>query len=152
MGRHATLRQRNRWTPTMKILLVDPSPTWIATLRHRLGDVPGAVVVAQCACEEHAVITAALCQPDVVICDVALAEGSGLNTVARMRKAGFRGVAFAISNADEALFGPRCMEAGLNAFYSRESELDVLLDALCEFGETPLTFHQPKLRQLAVAA
>ncbi len=136
----------------MKILLVDPSPTWIATLRHRLNDMPGAVVVAQCACEEHAVITAVLCQPDVVICDVALAEGSGLNTVARMRKAGFRGAAFVISNADEALFGPRCLEVGMNAFYSREHELDVLLDTLRVVADTPLTFHQPKLRQLAVAA
>ncbi|WP_431262078.1 response regulator [Roseateles chitinivorans] len=136
----------------MKILLVDPSPSWIATLRYRLGEVPGTVVVAQCACEEHAVITAALCQPDVVICDVALSEGSGLNTVARMRKAGFRGAAFAISNADEVLFGPRCMEAGFNAFYSRECELDVLLDTLREFADTPLTFNLPKLRQLAVAA
>lgn len=136
----------------MKILLVDPSPSWIATLRHRLGDVPGAVVVAQCACENHAVITAVLCQPDVVICDVALSEGSGLNTVARMRQAGFRGVAFAISNADEALFGPRCMDAGFNGFYSREFELELLLDTLREFGDAPLTFHQPKLQQLAVAA
>jgi DNA-binding NarL/FixJ family response regulator len=136
----------------MKILLVDPSPAWIATLRHRLGDVPGAVVVAQCACEEHAVITAALCQPDVVLCDVALSEGSGLNTVARMRKSGFRGAAFAISNADEALFGPRCMEAGFNGFYNRADELEVLLDTLRECSDTPLTFNLPKLRQLAVAA
>jgi hypothetical protein len=69
-----------------------------------------------------------------------------------MRKSGFRGAAFVISNADEALFGPRCLEAGMNAFYSREHELDVLLDTLSVFADTPLTFNLPKLRQLAVAA
>lgn len=135
----------------MKILLADPSPAWISHLRDQLSDVPGAAVVAQSSCEEHAVITAALCRPDVVICDVTLCNGSGLNAVARMRKAGFCGAAYVVSNADETLFGPQCVEAGVDGFYDRAHDLDLLIEALRVLADAPLTFHQPKFHFAATA-
>ncbi|MBO9685272.1 MAG: response regulator transcription factor [Mitsuaria chitosanitabida] len=135
----------------MKILLVDPCDLWMATLRRRLQDVPGATVVAQVSREADAVMTATLCRPDVILCDVALEKGSGLSVVRHLRKAGFRGAAYVVSNADECLVAHRCAEAGVNGFFDREMEVDDLLRTLRTLGATPLTFGQPKMR-LAEAA
>lgn len=139
----------------MKILLIDPCDLWMATLRRRLAAIPGAQVIAQVAREADAVMVATLCRPDVILCDIALEKGSGLSVVKHLRRNGFRGVAYVVSNADECLVAHRCAEAGVNGFFDREQEIDGLIQTLRTLGATPLTFGQPKMRlamRLAEAA
>ncbi|WP_343641679.1 response regulator [Roseateles sp.] len=131
----------------MKILLVDPSDAFRKHLCKRLREVPGATVVAHAADENQAVLAAALCGPDVVLTELDLGRGSGFSALERLRAAGFEGTAYAVTAADEAEFGPKCLAAGLDGFYDKTHDLDRLVQALIVLARAPVAFGRSRIQR-----
>ena len=117
----------------MKILLVDPSDTFRKMLCERLREVP-----------------TALCAPDLVLTELDLVRGCGFALMERLRQAGYEGLAYMVTSADEAEYGPRCVDAGITGFYDKTYDLERLLQALAVLAQAPVTFGQSRIRASAV--
>ena len=134
----------------MKILLVDPSDTFRKMLCERLREVPTTVAVGQASDEDQAVLLAALCAPDLVLTELDLVRGCGFALMERLRQAGYEGLAYMVTSADEAEYGPRCVDAGITGFYDKTYDLERLLQALAVLAQAPVTFGQSRIRASAV--
>ena len=128
----------------MKILLVDPSDTFRKMLCERLREVPTATVVGQASDEDQAVLLAALCAPDLVLTELDHVRGCGFALMERLR------LAYMVTSADEAEYGPRCVDAGITGFYDKTYDLERLLQALAVLAQAPVTFGQSRIRASAV--
>jgi DNA-binding NarL/FixJ family response regulator len=134
----------------MKILLADPSPAFRKMLYERLREVPTATVVGQASHEDQAVFLAALCAPDLVLTEQDLGRGGGFSLMERLRAAGYEGLAYMVTTADEAVYGPRCVDAGITGFYDKTYDMERLMQAITVLAQAPVTFGQSRIRASAV--
>ena len=129
----------------MKVLLVDPSDECRRRLYALVRDVPGATVVGQASDEPQATVLAALCKPDLILTELDLGRGCGFSLVERIRQAGYQGATYLVTSADEAEYGPRCVEVGITGFYDKTYDLGRLSRALCVFAQAPVSFSRSSL-------
>lgn len=115
------------------IVIVEDSELVLNNLRRLLAGLPGARVVGTAAREEEAVSLITELRPDVVLTDLALASGSGLNVLKRIRarECGTR-VLVLTNNADEG-YRQACMEAGADGFYDKGRCIPDMLKRLVDW-------------------
>lgn len=68
--------------------------------------------------------------PDAVILDLNLNEGTGLGVLHRARAAGSRARVLVLSNFSHQAMRDACFEAGANAFYDKHTQVDACIDAV----------------------
>ncbi|MDM4767612.1 response regulator [Pelomonas sp. SE-A7] len=119
----------------MNIFLVEDSPSIRRLLVRRLDSMSGMRVVGEAAHEAQALALIEWTHPDLVLLDLSLASGSGLQVLGALRQSGFRGrIAVLTSQALEA-YRQACLQAGADAFYDKASGLETLFDDLAELVE-----------------
>ncbi|WP_431288802.1 response regulator [Roseateles chitinivorans] len=134
----------------MKVLLVDQSDECRRRLYTLVRDVPGATVVGQASDERQATVLAALCKPDLILTDLDLGRGCGFSLIERLQDAGYEGAAYLVTAADETVYGPRCVDAGITGFYNKTHDLGRLAKALGVFAQAPVSFSRARLRAEAL--
>ncbi|WP_431256267.1 response regulator [Roseateles chitinivorans] len=128
----------------MKVVLVEDSPLVRKHLLAALKEQPFLSVVGLAATEAEALCTVGLTRPHVVVLDLALASGSGLEVLRKLRLAGFGGTILVLSNRDAEVYGPLCVRNGANAFYDKGREFEQFLADLNVLAEAPrLAASQP---------
>jgi DNA-binding NarL/FixJ family response regulator len=70
---------------TLKILLVDDNPTFLATVKKFLGMLPSVDVVAEAHDGRQALLLAEQLQPDLMLLDIVMPGASGLDVAKSMR-------------------------------------------------------------------
>lgn len=70
---------------TLRILLVDNNPTFLAAARHFLDTLPAIQVVGEARSGQDALSKTALLQPDLVLLDISMPDLSGLEVARRIR-------------------------------------------------------------------
>ncbi|MDI4632587.1 response regulator [Pelomonas sp. V22] len=132
----------------MNIFLVEDSPSIRRLLVRRLDSMNGMRVVGEATGEAQALALIEWTHPDMVLLDLSLASGSGLQVLGQLRKSGFKGrVAVLTSQALDA-YRDACMQAGADAFYDKASGLETLFSDLAEMVDTLVqsdTATQPSL-------
>jgi DNA-binding NarL/FixJ family response regulator len=128
----------------MKVVLVEDSPLIRKHLLAALKEQPFLSVVGLAATEAEALCTVGLTRPHVVVLDLALASGSGLEVLRKLRLAGFGGTILVLSNREAEIYGPLCVRNGANAFYDKGREFEKFLADLNVLAEAPrLAASQP---------
>ncbi|WP_067275045.1 response regulator transcription factor [Mitsuaria sp. 7] len=128
----------------MKVVLVEDSPLVRKHLLAALKDQPFLSVVGLAATEAEALCTVGLTRPHVVVLDLALASGSGLEVLRKLRLAGYGGTILVLSNRESEIYGPLCVRNGANAFYDKGREFEQFLADLNVLAEAPrLAASQP---------
>ena len=84
----------------MKVVLVEDSPLVRKHLLAALKEQHFLSVVGLAATEAEALCTVGLTRPHVVVLDLSLASGSGLEVLRKLRLAGFGGTILVLSNRD----------------------------------------------------
>jgi diguanylate cyclase (GGDEF)-like protein len=120
----------------MNIFLVEDSAAIRRLLVRRLDALPGMRVVGEAAGERQALALIHWTQPDVVLLDLGLASGSGLNLVEQLRRKGFTGRIAVLTAQDVDAYRKACMDAGADAFYDKASGLETLFDDLVSLEAT----------------
>jgi DNA-binding NarL/FixJ family response regulator len=123
-----------------KVLLVDDHDLIRQGLRHAFERAPDFRVCGEAASVAEGLAIATLTQPDVVIVDMRLPDGSGLEAVKRLR-AGNRKLGIVVLTmyaGDEHLFG--ALEAGASAFMSKDVPADEVVAAARHAAEAPDSF------------
>ncbi|HEY0953911.1 MAG TPA: response regulator [Roseateles sp.] len=130
----------------MNIFLVEDSASIRRLLVRRLDALPGMRVVGEASGERQALALIQWTQPDVVLLDMSLANGSGLGLLGQLRRAGFTGRIAVLTAQDVDAYRRACMDAGADAFYDKASGLETLFDDLASLGSAADPQPQPAVQ------
>jgi diguanylate cyclase (GGDEF)-like protein len=114
----------------MNIFLVEDSASIRRLLVRRLDAIPGMRVVGEAASERQALALIRWTQPDAVLLDLSLTEGSGLSLVSQLRAVGYEGRISVLTAQEVDAYRRACFVAGADAFYDKASGLESLFDDL----------------------
>jgi DNA-binding NarL/FixJ family response regulator len=114
----------------LKALLVEDSPDVVEFLTQSFQTVTGLEVtgIAETAAEAIAAFDAQ--QPDVVILDLSLRTGSGLDVMRRIKQTPSACRVLVFTGHDGELYRERCMRAGADFFFSKNSQHKDLIKQL----------------------
>ena len=84
-------------------------------------------------------------QPDVIITDIRLKEGNGIEVVRQVRADDVlpRPTVFVLTNYDYPEYRDQCSAAGADAFFDKSAEYDLLLSDLQRLGMRSPQPHSP---------
>ena len=108
----------------MKIVVVEDSEPIRRQLVALLLALPGAMVVGQASAEGPAIALLRQLQPDVVLLDLWLSPGHGLNVLKQMRLEGSLCRAYVITHLPADPYRQLCLEAGADDFFDK-TRLDI---------------------------
>jgi DNA-binding NarL/FixJ family response regulator len=113
-----------------KVLIVDDHPIVRQGLRAMIGAEPDLCICGEAENEREARIAIRELQPDVVVVDLSLDEGDGINLV-RDVHAHHPGVALLVlSMHDEAIYAERLLAVGASGYIMKQAAADQLANAL----------------------
>ncbi|WP_287460001.1 response regulator transcription factor [Accumulibacter sp.] len=115
----------------LSILIVDDSAVVRRMLREMLANVEGADVVGEFASPGPAIASIRSSPPDVVVLDIQLVNGSGLEILRAVGSSHPETKVLVFTNHAEDVYRRRCLEAGAHAFYDKKSDLQALRQCLC---------------------
>lgn len=113
-----------------RILLVDDQPTIRRGLRMRLELEPWLTVVGEASCGPEAVRAAAETGPDVVVMDVVMPGGDGIEATVALLTADPRVRVVVLSLYDDEATRAAAARAGAVAFVAKHDPQGALLDAI----------------------
>lgn len=114
----------------MKIILVEDSPTIRETLTPALEEMVNAQVVACAATAREAkqALTQWKGQWQLIIVDLFLASGSGLDVLAEVQSREPWQHVFVLSNYATTEMRRRCIELGAHAVFDKSTEIDLFIE------------------------
>lgn len=110
----------------MSIVIIDDSPVVRGMLREMLVQFEGAKVSGEFTSPAPAIASIRINPPDVVLLDIQLVDGSGLDVLRAVRREHPGVKVLVFTNFAEPVFRKRCLEAGAYAFYDKKSDLHAL--------------------------
>jgi DNA-binding NarL/FixJ family response regulator len=125
---------------TKRVMLVDDHDLIRQGLRHAFERAEDFEVAGEASSVAEALALAAQAKPDVVIMDIRLPDGSGLEAVKRLRAANPQTgiVVLTMYAGDEHLFG--ALEAGASAFVPKDAPADDVVAAARHAAASPEAF------------
>jgi DNA-binding NarL/FixJ family response regulator len=126
----------------VRVVLVDDHKLFRAGVRAELGD--RVAVLGEAGTVEDAVATILQSEPDVVLLDVHMPDGGGLEVIARVARAmpGVRFLALSVSDAASDVIG--VIRAGARGYVTKTISGDELVDAIRRVAEGDAVF-SPRL-------
>ncbi|MFC7297481.1 response regulator [Herminiimonas aquatilis] len=111
----------------MNIALVDDSTMVRANLTSLLTKLPGVHVVGHAASEDEAVALINLKLPDLVLMDISLERGTGLDALRRIRLTGNASRVWMLSNHTASRYRELGNQLGAEEFFDKGIELEQLV-------------------------
>jgi DNA-binding NarL/FixJ family response regulator len=118
----------NHCVDPLKVYLVDPAMPVRRRLTTLLNAVPGIRVVGEADDAATALDEIASCEADVVLTELRLASGHGLDLIADLRGRVPRVTTIVLTNLPGAAFRTACLAAGAEYFFDKTVDFD----AACE--------------------
>lgn len=124
--------------PNIRILVADDHAVVREGIRHVLAAQHGFDIAGEAASGADAVRLAAECRPDVVVLDVSMPEGTGLEVIGDVRRAAPQARVLILSVHDEAEYVLQAVRAGAHGYLRKDSSPAELRDAVraVDRGET----------------
>jgi two-component system response regulator DevR len=130
---------------TLRVLVIDDHVIVREGLRRALGRDDSMRVVGEAASRTEAIAQISHHNPDVIVVDINLPDGSGLEVIAWARslsqKIGI--VALTIARLPEHILA--CLESGASAHVDKAAPLNELVSAIRQSAIAPLTFNSRKM-------
>jgi DNA-binding NarL/FixJ family response regulator len=116
---------------TMKVFLVDDSLVIRQRLKRMLADVNEVIVIGEAGDARTATTDNILRQkPDVVLLDIHLLDGSGIDILIALKKAKPAPAVIILTNYPFPQYRQKCLEAGADFFFVKSTEFDQVIPAL----------------------
>jgi DNA-binding NarL/FixJ family response regulator len=113
-----------------RIVLVDDHPILIRGLEAMLNGQPGLAVVESVATVQEALEAAKRLKPDLMIVDIELKDGSGLDLVKSLRRTAPRIPVLLLSMHDEETYAERALRSGARGYVMKTEGAEKLLAAV----------------------
>ncbi len=117
-------------TGAARVLIVDDHPLVRRGIASVIDAEPDLRVCAEAESIAEALSRIRAVAPDLVIVDLSLADGSGLELVKRLRAQDAALKILVCSMHDEQLFAPRALAAGANGYIGKEQATEHVVDAV----------------------
>lgn len=130
---------------TIRVLIVDDHTLIREGIRRIISKEPNIELVGEAASKQEAIAQISKHKPDVLIIDLNLPDGSGLEVIswARSLSQEIGIVALTISKMPE--HAKACMESGASAFIDKSAPINHLITSIEESFLHPLTFHSRQI-------
>jgi DNA-binding NarL/FixJ family response regulator len=112
----------------MKIMIVDDSTEICERLASRLRDIPGVEVAGQAVTVADAISTVHRLKPDVMVLDLRLPDGNGLELLRLMQREEIRTRVIVLTNYAYPQYEKRARAAGAYAFLNKAKEFGQVAD------------------------
>jgi DNA-binding NarL/FixJ family response regulator len=113
----------------MRVLLIDDHPI-VRNACHRLLTLKGGMEVAEAATAAEGAHLATDFEPDVIVLDLKLPDGSGLDALTGMVAQAPGAKIIVFSMYDDPAFAARALEAGAHGYMTKNDNPDLLLQAI----------------------
>jgi DNA-binding NarL/FixJ family response regulator len=113
-----------------KILIVDDHPLVREGLTARISKLPEMTVCGEAPDVESALGLLETTQPDLVVVDLALKDGHGLDLIKRIKASGAAPKILVLTAYDEALFAERALRAGAQGYVHKQEAQNMLITAI----------------------
>jgi DNA-binding NarL/FixJ family response regulator len=113
-----------------RILVVDDHPIVRRGLRELLSSEPDLEVCGEAEDVAEALVAVETQQPDVVVVDLSLRSGHGLDLIRQLQNQGARARILVSTMHDESLYAERSLRAGASGFINKQESSDKIIDAI----------------------
>jgi DNA-binding NarL/FixJ family response regulator len=113
-----------------KVMLVDDHPVLRQGLASLIDGEPDLAVVGGAETTEQALRLVRQLRPDVVVVDIILGEGSGLDLIKQIRESDPDLPVLALSMYDESLYAERALRAGAKGYVMKKEAMDKVMTAI----------------------
>ena len=114
----------------VKVLLVDDSDIVCSGLEKMLTEIDGVSVVGKAKDVQGAVESISKMKPDVVILDIRLLNGSGIDVLKDIKKKKPSPVVLMLTNYPYPQYQQKCMELGADYFLDKVTEIEKIPDII----------------------
>ncbi|HEV3239493.1 MAG TPA: response regulator [Casimicrobiaceae bacterium] len=120
----------------VRVFVVEDSPLIRKRIIENLQSLGGFDVVGFAEAEDAAVAAIVAAKPDVVITDIRLKEGNGIEVVRQLRENAFvpQPRIYVLSNYANVEYRRQCELVGADDFFDKSGEYDRFLDALRHYA------------------
>jgi DNA-binding NarL/FixJ family response regulator len=133
------------WRYGLKLLIADDSYPLFERLRLMLNRIAGIEVVGHASSGQQALELVASLAPEVLILDIEMPGGNGIDVLQQMRAAGNTAIVIVLTNHSSEFYRDRCMSLGADHFFDKTMEFKQAVSTL-----TMLTRSRPNTVQQSV--
>ncbi len=124
------LPQIRQKAKSLRIFLVDDSVVIRDRLKRLLADMKEVTVIGESGNAPEATNAIIKQKPDVVLLDIHLLDGSGIEVLQRLKQAKPAPAVIILTNYPYPQYRQKCLEAGADFFFVKSSEFDQVVPAL----------------------
>ena len=106
----------------MKVLIVDDSQVLVRCLRSSLAEVAGLEIVGHADCVADGIAEIRKAKPDVVILDIRMPDGSGIEVLESLKKHPSPPTVIMLTNYNFPQFRRKCLESGARHYFDKSTE------------------------------
>lgn len=117
------------------VFLVDDSDVMRQHLAQLVQKVPGVRVVGEAELACDAIYTIRRLKPTVVVLDIAMPGGSGLEVLEAIRRESHHPTVIMLTNFSQDSFRERCVEMGADHFLDKLTQINQLPEIIANLGE-----------------
>jgi DNA-binding NarL/FixJ family response regulator len=114
----------------MKVFVVDDSAVIRQRLKRMLADEPKVQVIGEAGDAQRATDAILQLRPDVVLLDIHLLDGSGIDVLERLKKATPAPAVIILTDYPYPEYRQLCLQAGADFFFVKSTEFDQVVPAL----------------------
>ncbi len=114
----------------LKVFVVDDSDVLRESLIRMLSELERVEVVGEAAGRDQAIAEVARLKPDVVILDIQLQHGNGIEVLAEIKKAAPGPTVIMLTNYPHAQFREKCLKTGADYFFYKATEFTKVKDVV----------------------
>lgn len=113
-----------------RVLIVDDHPLVREGLVARISAQPDLMVCGQSSDIDEALALIQTTRPALIIVDLALRRGNGIDLIKKVRSSGARGKILVVSAYEEKLFAERTLRAGAQGYLNKQELQGTLIEAI----------------------
>jgi DNA-binding NarL/FixJ family response regulator len=140
--------KRNPTKKRARILIVDDHPAVREALASRIGRQPDLEVCGEAADLSEALRLVADTQPDLVVVDISLKTGSGIDLIKRIKDRNDNVGMLVWSMHSEALYAERALRAGALGYMNKDQATDKIVEAIRRVLEGKVYLSDPMAEKM----
>jgi len=124
----------------MKVLIADDSEVFVQRLLQALGEISGIEIVARARTGAEALQALRVTRPEVVILDIRMPEGSGIDVLEGMQREKLTPITIVLTNFTFSQYRKKCLQLGARFFFDKSADftqVSEVLSGLIQKGSAP---------------
>jgi len=114
----------------MKVFIADDAEVVRERLVNLLSEFDEIEIVGQAEDAREAIESISKLKPDVVILDIRMPGGGGINALKAIKKNGLAPIVIILTNYPYSQYRKKCLEEGANYFFDKSSQFEKIIDVL----------------------